>query len=179
MGHTDGPLHGATIKECKTEPSSSALATLLLSNHVLTSGTCSSTSTLSLLTERPGISVAPSIRSKSVSSIVDVSPTVKTTNPCYVPLDASNVDVINYYETDAAANEVTFTLDDFETLSLNIVNDPSSVGDALTPEDADDDGLNVFHLADREVIDIKNFPLFDLDDALLEKGAWRLRQDCT
>ena len=87
--------------------------------------------------------------------------------------------MINYYETDGTANEVTFTLDDFETLSLNIVNDPSSVGDALTPEDADDDGLNVFHLADREVIDIKNFPLFDLDDALLEKGAWRLRQDCT
>ena len=126
------------------------------------------------------MSVAPSIRSKSVASIVEVTPTVRTANrSTYLPLDGTvGSDVINYDETTSqnVANQVTFTLDDFETLSLNIVNDPTSVGEAVTCEDANDvesrDGdLNVFHLADREVIDIKNFPLFDLDDALLDKGA--------
>ena len=73
-------------------------------------------------------------------------------------------------------DKVTFTLDSFETMSVNIINEPSS---ARQPEASGginsqlqciDDELNVFHLADREEIDITNFPLFNLDDALLENG---------
>ena len=178
MAHPEGPLHGNASKEFNTE-TSSALATLLQSSHILTSGIRSSTSALSLVTATPGVQVASPGEVTTLSNRGD--------DAICVQCDRSSSTVASSREPSSGndnGSRVTFTLDSVETMSVNIVNEPLSgsptegASSVNSHVQSIDDDLNVFHLADKEEIDITNFPLFNLDEALLENGMLQIMKSC-